>query len=372
MKKSRLFIKNVVLFLIPVIIPVIVLGSLSILITKQYMYDNIKQNNSNILRQEKETIELIFNEIDSLYINYSTNPEIIIELKRILNKTYLDREEYKILQTIRNFIDAPANAKPYINSIYVYFENDHGRVLTTTEGLISNDNYYDMEWKEQFYEMDIQKTTWTESRVIKPYSFDKTGQKVVTIYRTINSYGGSHREGIIVLNIDTDYIENLLNKLDIIPEQCILVVDENNNIIFKNKELPYLKSLNIDELIKNDKETFYQTIESERYIISQLKSNQYGYHFLSIVPEKKLYEVPYILSNIVIYLLVILIISGVSYTFYFMRRRIRKLRRIIKILDYAEQGMNISEYLREPKDEYAYITNKIIQANPLSATRNFM
>ncbi len=192
-----------------------------------------------------------------------------------------------MVQTIRNFIDAPANAKPYIHSIYVFFENDHGRILTTTEGLISNDDYYDMEWKDQFYEMDLQKNTWLENRTIKPYSFDKNGKRVVTVYRTINAYESKKREGMIVLNIDANYIENLLNKLDVIPEQCMIVTDENNKILFKNKDLPYLKSLRIEDIIKSDKAYISQEIGQEKYIISQLKSNQYGCNFLSIVPEKK-------------------------------------------------------------------------------------
>lgn len=365
MKSSRLFIKNVVLFLIPVLLPVIVLGSVSILITKQYVYENIKQNNQNILKQEKETIELIFNEIDSLYINFSTNPEIVVELKKILRKSSLKREEYNMVQTVRKFIDAPANAKPYINSIYVFFENDHGRILTTTEGLISNDDYYDMEWKKQFYEMDLQKNTWLENRIIKPYSFDKRGKRVVTIYRTINSYGSNKREGIIVLNIDSDYIENLLDKLDISEEQCIIVTDENNNILFKNQDLPYLKDLMIEDIITSNDEYIYQDIGNEKYIISKLESNLYGCIFLSIVPEKKLYEVPYLLTNIVTIVLVFLIILGITFTYYFMKKRIRRLRQIVKILDFAEQGVNISGYLQDPKDEYGYITNKIVEANIL-------
>lgn len=365
MKSSKLFIKNVIVFLIPVLLPVIVLGTVSIIITKQYVYQNIKQNNSNILKQEKGTIELIFNEIDSLYINFSTNPEIIIELKKILRQPTLKREEYKMVQATRNFIDAPANAKPYINSIYVFFENNHGRLLTTTEGLISNDDYYDMDWKTQFYEMDSQKNTWLENRIIKPYSFDKIGKRVVTIYRTINSYESNRREGMIILNIDVDYIEDLLNKLDIIPEQCIIVTDENNNIIFKNKDLAYLKALNIEEITKNNEEYIYQDIDNEKYIVSKLEANQYGCNFLSIVPEKKLYEVPYLLTNIVTFVLISLIISGITFTYYFMKKRIKRLRKIIEILDYAEQGVNISGYIQDSKDEYGYITNKIIEADIL-------
>ncbi|GAA0180268.1 hypothetical protein SH2C18_29920 [Clostridium sediminicola] len=364
-KKSKLFFKNVILFLIPVLLPVIVLGGISIGITKQYVQQNIKKNNMNMLEQARGNVALIFNEIDSLYINFSTNPEIIIKLKNILRKSTLNREEYKLLESIRNFIDAPANARNYIHSIYVFFENDHGRVLTTTEGLISNDAYYDMEWKTQFNEMGMQKNTWLQSRIIKSYSFDKFGKRVVTIYRTINAYTGNRKQGVIVLNIDAKYIDNFLNKLDILPEQSIIITDENNEIIFKNKDLPYLHELKIEEFIKSDKEYIRHKIGNKTYIISKLKWDQYGCNFLSIVPEKNLYRIPFILTDFVVVILIVLIIIGITLTYYLMKKNISHLIKIIKVLDCAERGENISEYIEDAKDEYGYITNKIVESNIL-------
>lgn len=364
-KNSRLFIKNLMLFLIPVLLPVIVLGSVSIVITKQYVQENIKKNNMNMLKQAKENIELIFNEIDSLYINFSTNPEINVKLKDILRKSTLSREEYKLLQSIRNFIDAPANARPYIHSIYVFFENDYGRFLTTTEGLILYEDYYDMEWKRQFDKMDTEKNMWSQSRIIKPYTFDKSGKRVVTIYRTINSNISNNRQGVVVLNIEAKYIENLLNKLDIIPEQSILITDENNEIIFKNKDFSYLHELNLKKFIENDKAYMRHNIGNKTYVISKLKSEQYGWSYLSMVPEKKLYKIPFILTDLVIVLLILLILIGIFFSYYLMKKNIHRLRKIIRILDYAEKGHNVSEFLEDAKDEYGYITNKIVEVSIL-------
>lgn len=364
-KKSKLFLKNVILFLIPVMLPVIVLGSVSIIITKQYVQENIKKSNMNMLKQAKENIELIFNEIDSLYINFSTNPEITIKLKDILRKDTLNREEYNLLESISNFIEAPANARPYIHSIYVFFKNQHGRVLTTTEGLVSNDAYYDMEWKTQFNEVGMEKNTWLQDRIIKSYTFDKKGKRVVTVYRTINDYTGDGKQGVIVLNINAEYIDDFLNKLDIIPEQSIIITDENNQIIFKNNDLTYLKDLKIEELIKNDKDYIREEIGNKTYIISKLKWEQYGCNFFSIVPENNLYRIPFLLTDFVVIVLIFLIIIGITLTYYLMKKNISHLIKIIDVLDSAERGENISKYIEDVKDEYDYITNKIVEVNIL-------
>ena len=84
-----------------------------------------------MLKQTKENVELILNELDSLSINFDTNPEISVNLKQILRSSKITLDEYKLLNTIMNFIYAPANARPYIQSIYVYFNNDNKRLKLT-------------------------------------------------------------------------------------------------------------------------------------------------------------------------------------------------------------------------------------------------
>ncbi len=88
MKKinSRFFIKNFLLFSLTMVIPLLILGTVSSIITRQFVGDEINRNNQKLLKLTKENLELIFNELDSLNLNFSTNPEITIKLKRILSK----------------------------------------------------------------------------------------------------------------------------------------------------------------------------------------------------------------------------------------------------------------------------------------------
>ena len=57
------------------LIPLIVLGALSIFLIQQYVLQDIIDRNTDLLTQTKENIELIFYELDSLnsYIISSTN-----------------------------------------------------------------------------------------------------------------------------------------------------------------------------------------------------------------------------------------------------------------------------------------------------------
>lgn len=67
---KNFFRKNLIIFLIPLLIPTLLLGSLSIAITQGYIKNQIAQNNTDLLNQTKSNIDLIFNEIDTLNIQF--------------------------------------------------------------------------------------------------------------------------------------------------------------------------------------------------------------------------------------------------------------------------------------------------------------
>ena len=159
------FRKNLLLFLLPLLIPLVSFGFFSQVITKQYIEKELIRNNANLLKQTRENLELIFNELDSLNLTFSTNFEITLKLKKILNKTNssLTYEEYKTLTTITNFITAPANARPYIHSIYVYMDNDLKRFLTSNNGLVHLNNFYDTSWYKNYLASNQQDFFWTEN-----------------------------------------------------------------------------------------------------------------------------------------------------------------------------------------------------------------
>ena len=133
---SRFFIKNFLVFLIPLLIPLLILGAISTVAVRDFLKNEINKNNQNLLKLTQNNLELIFDEMDSLYLNFSTTPEISIKLKKILSNPYsgLAFDELDTIKTIQIFLDTPANAHPYIHSIYVYFNNPNQKMITTTEG----------------------------------------------------------------------------------------------------------------------------------------------------------------------------------------------------------------------------------------------
>lgn len=358
--RKKFFFKNITIFLIPLLIPILVLGSLSIVITQHYIKDQISKNNVNLLSQTKENIGLILSELDSLTLNFSSNPRIAKNLKDILNKQSLTLDDKVSITEIRSFIDAPANARSYIDSIYIYLNNDKNKFMTTTDGLVDLKNYYDTSWFQTYINQKSSNEIWVEPRAIKRYEFEKEATGVVTMYRRLFP-SAIKKDGAIILNIRTDYIEKQLIALDIPYTQCILVLNENNNVIFSNNRLHLIDKNILSEVEKSVTPNFLISSDFDSYTVSQLEYPRFGLRFISIVPHSTLYSMPILIRRVTIILLFVSFALGLILAIYFTNKNYKQVSNIISILDSAERGYALPQLTSQIKDEYTYIVQNIIK-----------
>ena len=357
----RFYRKNLLMFLIPLLIPLLVLGAFSILSTQRYVADQINKSNLNLLKQTRDSLELIMGELDSLNLNFSTNPEIILTLKALLRNanTALTLDEYRTLTTINNFINAPTNARPYIQSIYVYVQNPYKRFIATSDGLTYIDGFPDKSWYDSYLRQREENPIWTQIRTVKRFAFDKKTTKILTIYRRLYSAGLRHSNGVIVLNIYASYIENLIDNLETYPDQNILVIDETGRILLKNR--PPLAKVDYNRLIGTRREFFTFKTGRRSFIVSQLSSPRYSWRYISIVPQKTLYRVPAQLKQLTVYLLLLSFLLGLLLTYLLTKRNSQQIQNIISIINAAKNGQQLPLLPQGVRDEYGYITHNILK-----------
>ncbi|MFJ7666904.1 sensor histidine kinase [Lysinibacillus sp. NPDC097195] len=351
------FFKNVISLLIPMLIPLIVLGALSIFLIQQYVLQDIIDRNTDLLTQTKENIELIFYELDSLnsYIISSTNQ--FDNLQQLMDKPTLSHQDYKDLVTFKNFIDAPKEAREYIQSIYIYVNNDSGKYLsTTTTGLLELRNTLDFNWYHSFVTHLGYEETWAESRTIKRMTNNQldTPLNIITMYRTIPK-----NNGVLVLNIKADYIQQQLASLSTTVGRNLVIVDNKNNIIF-NEQNYALANRTIQRLTSNPNTFFNMTIDDKPYVISKMESAKYDWTFLSINPKTSLYQVPKKLLQLVLFLSAICIIGSVIYAYWVTRKATVHMRKILAIFQSAEQGGVLPEISIPVNDVYSFITHNVL------------
>lgn len=359
--KKRFFIKNLILFILPLFIPIIILGGFSFSITQNFIRNDINKSNVKVLNQTKESIELIFNDLDSLSLNFNLNPLIISKLKTLFDSTSWDFENIETANTIMNLINPPVNSKPYIQSIYVYFNNPNKNILVSNLGFESLNNFIDKAWYDNFLLSDEGVNTWIEARSIKLYDFEKEKTDLVSIYKKLYSPGLSTADGVIVMNIKRNYIESILKGLLSFSEQSVLILDEKNRIISGINNNADIKETDVQKINMNPNGFFEFKTAKKSYIVSQIHPGRYALKYISIIPRSDLYKLPIQLLYITILLLLISFLLGLMLTYFFTRKNYNNILNIISAFESAENGTPLPTLPARVNDEYSFILQNVIK-----------
>jgi two-component system sensor histidine kinase YesM len=351
--------KNLVFFLIPLLVPILILGSLSILITQHYVKEDINQKNMSLLMQTRDNMELILNEMDTLTLTFQTSNSIAVRLKEILNAKTFSYDQTTALDLISNFSSAPAYARPFIDSIYVYYNNPFNNFLTSTEGLVTLDKFYDRSWYDSYLRGNTA-DSWLEERNINRYGIQN--KRVVSVFRKLYTAGSSKASGIIVLNIQPDYIENMLGEL-VSREQSVIIANNSLHVLFQTK-MPDGSSEQFDlqKIISSTDQVSSVRLGNQMFTLTHLQSGIQKLHYISLIPQGVLYQIPIQLSQITIVLLIISLLIGVAITYWFTRKNYNNLKNIVTIIKSVEQGKPLPDAPVKVIDEYGYILQNIIKA----------
>ncbi|TJY43503.1 sensor histidine kinase [Cohnella pontilimi] len=358
--KRRLLLRNFLTFLLPTLIPVLLLGTLSSVIIQQYVKSNIQTESSNILNQTKSNVELILNELDSLNVYFMTNAVEFVRLKALLQKPKFELDDYAALATIKNYIDAPAMARPFIDSIYIYLDNDKKQFITSSSGGFERvDSYYDDGWYQSYLDHNEPNLIWTEMRSVKKSTFSVTDTQLITIYRKLSL--SSQEDGVIVLNIDPKYIENLFHPLSTLQNQQIFIISRDGQILANSGNSSFPQAADAAALASVPYGSIYRSDSGmEPLYVFKAHSDKYGWTFYSTVPRRTLYSAPNTLTNITLGVILISLLIGTTITFMLNRKNRNDLRHIVNILQLAQQGKPLPEPPEQVKDVYSYITHGIL------------
>lgn len=350
--KKRGFIRNLVLFALPLFIPIFILGTLSITITKKFIYEDINKSNMNLLKQTKENSELILNESDFLRLIFDNSSMVI---NQILSNNKFTYEDLQLINIVKELLTTSVGARPYIHSIYILFDSNKESFLASGDGVVNMKDYNDIVWYDSYNAKNKNIYDWSEMRNIQMYSFEKSPQKIVTLYMRLNS-----TEGVLVLNIFQSYFEKGFNSLILNPEQTLMVLNEDNQLIYCNKKVEEIKKYNLMDF-KDTEGNKILNIGQEEYTINQTISGKYNWKYILITPSSFFYKVPIKITQMAALSLLISFLLGLALTFYITRKNYSQVKRILLILESAESGYPLPSFPDRIKDEYGYIIHNILK-----------
>src|SRR5690625_1223477 len=218
---NKILIKNIMLFVFPLLIPVVILGSFAIIITDKYMRESIHSNNMNVLLQLEQQTNAVLNEMYLLNLDYNWNPDIIRSLQNIFDSESLTYEELRDSSFQEGNIRRKEIATPYIQSIYIYYNNTNQRVLTSRLGFTDIHRMNDTTWLDEYNPNSQNEEIRMKNREIIDYS-NTTKEPVISVFHNIFKSNSPRSEGLIVLNIYQEYFQDLITELNNYHHQSIL------------------------------------------------------------------------------------------------------------------------------------------------------
>jgi len=352
--KKKFIIKNLMNFFIPMLIPLLLLGSLSTFIIQKFVKEELNKSSLQVLNLASENFDMVFSELDSISLNFDNNPDITNRLKSVLGNPKVSLEDYAPLTIIESLLTSSGSTKSFVHSIYIYYDDFPDKIMTNNEGVTLRKLFLDNGWYNDYKSMDPSVNTWIAQREFTQYPSQSPPKKVITIFKRL-----SVMKGVIVMNIRPDYMDKLVSSLKLYPDQDFYILNADKEVFYKSSSSSNvnLKALDVERLTS----AASATAAKKGFVISSLRSDRYNWVYLSVIPQATLYRIPSSLSTLTLFLFIMSLILGLSLAYSLTRKNYSYVYNIITIIDSAECGKPLPSYPDRIKDEYGYIIHNILK-----------
>ncbi len=352
--RKRFFLKNLSFFIVLLLIPIIIMGTFSIQMVKNYIKKDIEQDNILLLNQIRENMDLIIGELKPYELSLGLDGGNSFYIKKMLNSQTLDFTDISNLKIIMNNLSSLSDAREYIDSIYIYFEND-GKYFMTDKGKLRLHSVRDQGWYDSFLQ-NREKIHWSERRTIQDVG--DTKKEVISLYHVLGN-----KKNVIVFNLVPEYFAKMDGQINSSNGRQVIIVNSEEKVLFNNSdgfEVGFAKVWDEVENIENSKVVFINE-KDKSYIAQKIVAKTNGWNYILISDAREVYTLYYRLNLLIIVFITISIFAGTILALIFTRNSTKKIYEIIDIFQAAENGAKIPRLTHATKDTYTYIVENIIK-----------
>lgn len=328
--KKRYFQKLIISFTFFLLIPTILVGTISFRISQNSLLNEVNENNHLIIQQISSSMEATLKEIDNSAIQLINN----IYLKDILRLddigSYLDI--VKLMKMMQNM----ENTNSIIQSVYIY-KNFDNSIIASSFGMADLDGFYDNSWmqlvKLNEEELMENKILWLDTRSIR----NATGEElrnVITIVRPIIING--QNKGLVVVNIDEVKLLHTLNNIKLKDGSRVFILN-SDGIVISNEDKEKISTRFFDENnpemntsnLLNDKHHNIIKYEDIRYITSTMQSEYNQWLYTLMVCEDEYLKPGWHIRDTTVIISIISILLGTIIAFSVSKKMYRPVNDII-------------------------------------------
>lgn len=325
---EKLFFKwlayNIVILVVSVFMFII-----SFFISYQIIQEQISKAHLASLNQIKYIVDSQLRNTDKLFSEF----ELVSQVKEIMlyNDDYQPRHILSMTE-IQKVLKTYKVLNENIFDCYVYFSGQDS--ILCDIGKYKPDMFYEFihpyiglsydKWYELLSSQEYKTYYPTEVKAnqsIKP---------VVLIGRPISAHNGNSTK--LVVCLDGHFINKVIENAKWIDTCSIVVLDENNNIVFNPLDANLPDNLSYSGMKWNNN-IFYHDINGRKSVITYTKSEVNGWKYVSIVSKSVFFNEAYKTAGIIFIILIlgVLLISVISY--HSALKNYTPIKKIIQFID---------------------------------------
>lgn len=347
---SRFYRRSVSWLLLFTVLPVLVLGSFSAWLSYTSIQSEIRHSSTIQLSRIQQTTEMIFDETRMTNITLSSVTDMAYLLNDIMASETVSYNDWKTYNVLRAFLTSQTVSRNYIHSIYLAFDNCRGKIFSSVEGIVDTRFFPDTAWLTY-----LDQETLGASFILRtlPPTHEQREQRVVTVLRPF-VFSNQDIRGVIALNLDWQYMQNLIASLS--SESGGALVVHGDTILFEVGSNTGHWAEELAELESHEEGDFTFLSNGIPYVVSKRLSRQYDLCYYLFERTSTLYAIPNSILKTIIILAILLSGGGLIFAWSASHRLHKRIRTILDLLPNNPDGVPISA---GDQDEYEYIARQI-------------
>lgn len=239
-----------------------------------------------------------------------------------------------------------------IHGVYIYSANGCN-VLARSKDIATSTpkNVSDEIWFQETLELNGRKK-------VSGKHFNASGKtEVFSLARAICNFDNNKIIGVIVLEQDISEIQKILNEISSQPDSNILLLDNNQQIIYSSNDQLYetLSANNLFQTNFSKEGALYYKIAN--FVISQTTSEITGWKLLSVQSEQELTASIRSIPEFFPYILIFSLLITFILSLYLSRKMTVNLKKMRTMMDEIDRG-NLNVRIKvDGSDEIAVIAN---------------
>lgn len=352
MKHRKFFFNNLVLILVPFLVPLIILSAFSFYLTKNVISERFVEDTGNSIYQLANQFDYPFSDMDGLLQNFTSYPSTINYFRSMLNKETYSLDEIRSFNLVLSTLTSFLNYKPFFHSVYVYYDNPYGQFVSSANGIVKKDTFWDGDWLDVVDSLDPGNEYYAYVRNIRQAAFDTEGIQVITVI-----VRNMELSGCVVFNLRYSYFMDILSSMFSPKSDLVFItgVDESRCLISFPKET----LLDLQTFSSSAGKNIPVDVEGTKYYCWKTSSRM-GWTFYVF---RSLDSVLLIPNTIMTVLILLVTVSAIVGTFIAIRVTKQNNRWIQEIIDLLEQSETLESIqpLKRRSDVYVSIVHNIIQ-----------